>query len=207
MPQTVEIRTNLPDFKAQLHAFNDRMQNNIMRSATNAAAQVFKKAVIAAAPEFHGIDRRKYNPRVPGTLKRAVYVYRHRNPARGTVEFAVSWRKGKEFQKVKGKKGTVTNKDAYYGVWLEYGWTPRGPGKAAWRAAQVGTKGRFAGRVQARRAQERARFTAIRGTVSRPFLIPGFNAARGAALAAFTTKLEERLRQDRGKATAANSLL
>ena len=184
MADGVEIRTNLPDFKSQLAKFVVKMQNNIVRAAVNAAAQAFKKAVIAAAPELKQPDKR----RVRGTLKRAIYVYRRRNPEAGTVEFLVSWRKGKKEQRValKRKGGTViVNRDAFYAGWLEAGWVPRGPGKALWRTARGGQRTRALARQRERAAGAHV--------VRRPFLVPGFNAARDAALAAFSAKMQERI--------------
>ena len=115
----IQVITNLPDFKRQMAAFSKNFEKNIVRSATNAAAQVFKKVVIAAAP------------RASGRLKRAIYIFRRRNPKAGTVEMLVSFRRGKKEQRVavKRKRGTVIiNRDAFYGRFLEAGWHPRGPG-------------------------------------------------------------------------------
>lgn len=193
MSEGVSVRVNLTQFQDQIRALKLQMQKNAVRAAANAGAQEFVKAVRRAAPRLRKAVPKRPDP---GRLRKAIYKYRTRNPPPGEVIFNISFRKGKAEQKVtvKRKGGTaVINRDAFYGKFLEEGYTPRGPGQAVWRLASVGTKGRFAGRVQARRAAERARLRAIRGVVKRPFLLPGFNAARDAATKAFQTKLEERL--------------
>lgn len=172
------VRFNLPDFKKQMAGFNLDLQQRLTRAATNAAAQAFKKAVIARAPVLKTPDTRKKNPRIAGTLRRAIYVVRARNPAPGTVEYRVGWRKGKAQRAAKGG-----SRDAFYGRFLELGWMPRGPGR------------RIKGGVR-RRALERAR---ARGAghreVKYPFLVPGFNAARQQAVDAFNARMQKRIDQ------------
>lgn len=178
MAEGVIIKTNLPDFKKQLDALAYKFQRNYMLSATNAAAQQFKKAVVANAPILKKPDTRKKNPRLAGTLRRAIYVWRRRDPVAGTVMYSVSWRKGKAQRNAKGG-----SRDAFYGRFLELGWTPRGPGR------------RFEGGVRRRRlARERAIAAGAR-TVKLPFLVPGFQAAQSRALEAFNQKMEARLKE------------
>lgn len=177
MAQVITIRTDLPDFKKRLDTLAYRFQRNYTLSAANAAAQMFKKAVVANAPILKKPDTRKKNPRLAGTLRRAIYVWRRRDPVAGTVMYSVSWRKGKAQQNAKGG-----SRDAFYGRFLELGWTPRGPGR------------RFEGGVRRRRlARERAIAAGAR-TVKLPFLVPGFQAAQNQALDAFERKMEQRLR-------------
>lgn len=164
MADGVEVRTNLPEFKRQLSALGENMEKNIVRSAVNAAAQVFKKAVIADAAKR------------TGTLRQSIYVYRRRSPEPGTIKYSVSFRKGKKEQKRKGGSG-----DAFYGRFLELGWIPRGPGK------------RFAGGSRSKALQRKRAIAGGARRVSYPFLAPGFRSAKDAALAAFTAKMQERI--------------
>lgn len=165
----VEVRTNLPDFKRQLSRFTDKVEKQIVGSAANAAAQVFKKAVIAATPVLRQADPR----RIAGTLQRAIYVFRRRSPASGTVSYRVSFRQGK-----KTAKG---GRDAFYGRFLETGWVPRGPGKRL----RGGARAKSAARGRAAKAGAKR--------IAYPFLLPGFQAAKDAALAAFNAKMQQRI--------------
>lgn len=166
MSDTVEVRTNLPEFKGALTALGGDMEKKIVRSGVNAAATAFRKAIIATVP----VLKTPRKGRVAGTLKRAIYTYRVRHPEPGTVAMKVSFRKGNEA----GKKGL----DAFYGRFLEAGWIPRGPGKAL--------KG-----GKHSKALQRSRSS--RGPVKYPFIAPAFNRARDAALAAFTNKMTARI--------------
>lgn len=173
MTDTVEIRTNLPEFKRQLVALGSDMEKKIVRSAVNAAATAFRKAIIATVPVLKKPDTRRKNPRVAGTLKRAIYTYRVRNPEPGTVAMKVSFRQGRSEQ----KKG----RDAFYGRFLERGWVPRGPGRA------------LKGGKRSKALQRERNLAAGAVKHSFPFIAPAFNRARSAALAAFTNKMTARI--------------
>ncbi len=177
MADGFNIYTNLPDFKRQMIGFAQDLQNKIAGSGVNAAAQAFKKRAVAVAPELQRTDTRKKNPRTAGTLKRAMYVYRRRNPQAGTVLYSVSFRKGRKEQKRKGG-----SRDAFYGRFLELGWIPRGPG----RRLRGGSR---------RRALERSRILAGGGgkITKYKFLLPAFQQAQGEALAAFNRKMTDRI--------------
>lgn len=169
----VTVVSNLPDFKRQLARFSEKIEKKIVRSATNAAAQAFKKAVVSEAPVLKKPKRGK-DPRAPGTLRRAIYAYRKRNPQPGTVQFVVGFRKGKAQQQRKGG-----SRDAFYGRFLEVGWIPRGPGRS------------FRGGRRTKALQRERALAGGARKVQYPFIKPGFNKARGAALAAFKTRMTE----------------
>ena len=208
--QSITIKTNMPDFKRQMAAFGIKLERRIVRSATNAAAQVFKKAVIPRAKNPSGQDpkskrrrkgrvkaigknkrrkkgappRRMLQQRPPGTLAKAIYVYGRRSRKKGEVTYSVSFRKGKAAQRMqvkrKGKSVTV-NRDAFYGRFLEDGWIPRGPGRKLTGGKRL-------------RALKRERLVQGGSKEYRyPFLQPAFSNAQGAALAAFNAKMTERI--------------
>lgn len=171
----LNVNHNLPDFKRQLVVFGQDFERRTVRSATLAAANVFKKLVIAEAPLLKKPDRR----RVAGTLKKSVYVTRSKRSTRGAERYVVGFRRGKKFAK--------TGRDAFYGRWLELGWTPRGPGQ------------KLRGGVRSR-ALQRSRNTAGGATKHQfPFINPGFRRGKSAALAAFIRRIETRLAKESRK--------
>src|SRR5262245_17861771 len=173
MADGVEVIFNLRDFKAELDKFKVDFQAKTIRSATNAAAQVFKRAVIEKAPILLGFQ----NPRrVPGTLKRAIYVKRTRDSRPGKEHYLISFRKGK-----KATKG----RDAFYGAFLEAGWIPRGPGKKI----KGGNRSR---------ALQRKRLLAggKRKITEYRFIMPAFQQVRQQALAAFEKRLDDRIKRE-----------
>ncbi len=108
----IDVKHNLPDFLSRLKTLKLDVQTKVMRAATNAAAQAFKKAVIAGAPQR------------TGQLKRSVYVTRSRSRSQPGVEtYSVGVRGGRKSRKA--------GQDAYYWYFLERGWVPgkRAPGR------------------------------------------------------------------------------
>ena len=167
------VRTNLPDFKRQMRRFSHDLQHDIVRSAGNAAAQAFKEAVIANVDKLNKTQTRAAGRPPPGTLRRAIYVYRRRNSPHGLVQFRVGFRKGKARRGAQGG-----SQDAFYGRFLEAGWMPRGRGRAI-----VGSR--------AARARQRAQNRAAGAKfVQYPFIAPGFRAAQSAALQAFKRQMD-----------------
>lgn len=165
----IEFRTNLPDFRAQLRAIGNDFQRRAVRSATGAAATVFKQIVIARAPVLKPENRRV--GRITGTLKRNVIVTRSRRLSGNGVEvYTVTVREGKKSKFV----------DAFYWRFLEGGWIPRGPGKRI-----------FGGKR--RRAIERKRLGS--GRVEYPFIAPAFAAGHDAALAAFNARIAKKIHE------------
>lgn len=110
--------TNLPEFKAQMDALKDDLSNKTLRAATNAAAQVYGKAVrlsIAA----------KTTERT-GVLSRSVFVARtRRGVGRGVARYYVSIRGGKIARTVKRGRMAGLRLDAFYWKWVEAGHTKR----------------------------------------------------------------------------------
>lgn len=175
MADGVSVRINLPDFKKQMTDFTIDMERRVVRAATNAAAQEFKKSVIAKAPILKGFSKR----RVPGLLKKSIYVARSRSGSKkGQETYSVSFRKGR----ARGKKGGI---DAFYGTFLEAGWIPRGPGRRI--------RGGFR-----RKALERKRL-AHQKITGYAFLAPAFKEAGGRALNAFNARIEKRIAAENAK--------
>lgn len=168
MADGIDIKFNLPDFKRQLQALGIDMERKIVRSATNAAAQEFKKLAVKNAPILKATSKN----RQAGTLQKAIYVARSRSKSTpGREAFSVSFRKGKRA----AKKGV----DAFYGRFLEAGWTPRGPGGKL----RGGT--RYKALIRARQSSGKI--------IKYRFLKPAFDAGKDAALRAFTVKIEQRI--------------
>lgn len=168
----ITVKTNLPDFRAQMQRLGKAFIP-VARAATLAAARELAKEAKRLAP--HG------TPRSTGRLQRAIVVKRARNVERGTAHYIVGVRQGAAAQNVqrrrKGKTVSV-NLDAFYWRFLEGGWVPRGPGKAL-------KGGRRTKALQARRAR------ASGGKVVRyAFLAPAFQSAGGRALSTFYAKLD-----------------
>jgi hypothetical protein len=167
-PVEVDVRTNLPDFKKQLDLLAKGFEKQVVGPALSAAGKVFKAAVVANAEARR--ETKYHKDHVPGTLARAIYSYRLRNPKTGTVEMKVSFRKGKAQQKF--------GRDAYFGKFLEEGWIPRGPGQ----------KIRGGRRSKALQRQRLAHLK-----ISRPFIRPAFDASAPAALSAFNSAMVQQL--------------
>lgn len=171
----LNVKHNLPDFKAQLKRFGVDFERRTVRSATLAAANVFKKLVIAEAPVLKKPDRR----RVAGTLKKSIYVVRSKKSTRGAERYVVGFRKG--------RKAAKTGRDAFYGRFLELGWIPRGPGA------------KLRGGVRSRKLQ-RSRNLAGGATKRQfPFIQPGFQRGKSAALNAFTKRIATRIAKESRK--------
>lgn len=176
MADGLNMKFDIPAFAAQLRAFGNDFSRLALRAATNAAAQIYKKAAIAKAPILQGFTNKR---RVPGTLKRAIYVVRARDSKVGFEHYQVSFRSGK-----KGTKG----RDAFYGRFLEAGWVPRGRGK--------GLKG-----GKRSKALQRSRNIAAGATkiTKYRFLDPVFGPSTSAAIAAFNAKIQQRLDKENAK--------
>lgn len=202
------IKTNIPDFKRQLTNFKTKLEKTIVAGATAKGAQVFKKYIRKEAPVAKaGTTHKGQAP--PGTLKASIYTYRHRNPQSGTIEYSISFRKGKDQQRVsvrraigkrvKGQKRqigrVVINRDAFYGRFLELGWFPRKPGQALGRPQ--GARGSHFRKLGVRRrAEERARNAAAGARFIRiPFIEPGFNKATNEVLNVFELEMQKRIDQ------------
>lgn len=169
----LNVKHNLPDFKAQLARFGVDFERRTVRSATLAAANVFKKLVIAEAP----VLRKPSGKRISGALRKSIYVARSKRSTKGAERYVVSFRKG--------RKAAKSGRDAFYGRFLELGWVPRGPGK------------RLLGGVRSR-ALQRTRSTSAKITQYK-FISPAFQRGKSAALAVFTRRIETRIAKESKK--------
>ncbi len=166
MPEGLRVITNLPDFRRQLAEVGAKVERRVVTNAVRAAARIFRDRARSFAPVLRDPDPR----RVPGALQRAIVVARSREGQRGTVAYFVGVRASKA-QRGRGI-------DPFYWRFLEAGWAPRGPGQ------------RLKGGKR-RKALERTRNAGAR--IERPFLAPAFQAAQGAALAAFESRVDAEL--------------
>lgn len=162
---SVRVITNLPDFRRQLAEVNRRMGTRVVRAAARAAGNVFAKSARQKAPKLAQATKQ----RVPGALRRAIYVGRGRT-SRDKVRFFVSVRSGKGY----AKKGRG---DPFYWRFLEGGWLPRGPG------------GKLKGGARSRRLQRNRARAAGAQEVRYPFLKPAFDEAGGRALLQFNERM------------------
>lgn len=173
----LDASIDIKDFTRELKQLGKEMEQKVIASAVSAAGEVFKKAIVRIAPAAER-SRGGKHPRVAGLLKRAIYKYRVRDPKTGTVAMVVSFRKGRNARKRKG--GSL---DAWYARFLEFGWIPRGPGQ------------KFKGGKR-RVSRQRQAFLGLGGQAiyKYKFIGPGYAKAKGAALTAFTNRMEKRIR-------------
>jgi HK97 gp10 family phage protein len=170
----VEIRTNLPELKSRLDRFGAKMAG-IVGYATRQSGLIFVRAARALAPSLQEKNKRK--DRVPGTLKRNIFVAKSkRDKRKGIAHYIVGVR---AFEK--GAKSSIKRGDAFYWRFLEYGWMPRGPG----RRLRGGERSR-----QYHRAKNKS-YGAV--TVKYPFLGPAFKTARENALRKFFDAADARI--------------
>jgi HK97 gp10 family phage protein len=174
MTDQVRVVTNLPDFKRQLQSIAFDMQKRAVATAARAGTKVLKALAVQGAPELQKPDTRKVNPRVRGTLRRAIYAgvaYRRSKP--GLVVSTVGvYRK----DKTRGKKTPKTTQGAFYWYFLEAGWVPRGPGR------------RLRGGERTKRL-ERSR--SVSRQIKKPFLKPALDAGAGRAVEAFNASMQK----------------
>lgn len=162
---TVIVKVDLPDFRRQLAEVEKRMRMKITRAALRAAGNVFARVARQKAPRLDQATKQ----RIPGALRRAIYVGRGRT-GRDRERFFVSVRGGKRYA-AKGRG------DPFYWKFLEAGWIPRGPG------------GKLKGGNRSKKLQRsRARAAGAR-EVRYPFFKPAFDEAGRQALAAFNERM------------------
>lgn len=164
---TVNVRTNLPDFRRQLAEVDRKTRTKVVRAALRAAGSIFRKHVRTAAP----VLKRPEQHRVAGALKAAIYVGRARRSAPGNERFFVAVRSGKKYAK-KGKG------DPFYWRFLEAGWIPRGPGQ------------KLKGGERSRALQRKRLRASGAKTVRYPFFEPGFKSGGQEALNAFNARMD-----------------
>lgn len=176
MADGVDVRiTGLPEFKSRLRALSNDVQRKVTRAGAVAAGNVFRKAAVANAPVLQKADTRKNNPRVPGTLKKAIYAARSRNRSKAGMELIVVGVRA-------GRQAAASGKSAFYWRFVEGGHLVRGPGQKI--------KG---GRNRA--GLERARLKASGAKFVPPvyFLRRAFADNQDAAVTAFNARMEKRI--------------
>lgn len=125
---SIVIRDNLPDFKRQLDRVSVELQQRSVRRSASAMARLVRDAVKRAA----GLPKspKATKPRT-GTLEAAVYALRNRRTStRGAERWLVGIRQGRK--EVTNRRTGAKRRlpDAFYARFLEFGWIPRGRGKA-----------------------------------------------------------------------------
>lgn len=172
MADGIDVKINIPDFKAQLEAFGIDFERKTVRSAALAAAQVFKKRAIADAPVLSAPSKR----RIIGVLKRSIYVAHSKLTTPGIERYVVSFKKSKR-----------AGGDPFYGSFLERGWVPQGRG----HKLRGGTK--FKALQRKRLTEAGAQITKYR------FLQPAFDQGKKPALDAFNKRIQDRIDKENQK--------
>jgi hypothetical protein len=158
----------IPAFSTELRKLSMDMQQKVVRSASLAAAAVFRKGAVALAPELKKPDARRKR----GALKKGIYAGRSRSRSKpGAEVIVVGVRSGKP-----GKNG-----DPFYWRWVEDGYIARGPGQRI--------KGGFR-----RRALERSRLKSAGKLVPGVKMFArSFSSNQDKALSAFNSRLAARI--------------
>lgn len=182
MADSVEVRTNLPDFLKQMEAFGADMERKVFRNGVAAAARVFRNSVqrVLQRPRISPVRKGER----PGTLQRAIYVKRStKNRQKGQEAYFVGVRQGKAARSRKGGSA-----DAYYWRWVELGHRIRPKGQAIRGGRNT-------------KALMRARHDAAKGgrVPPYPFLKPGFEAGKTEALQKFNENVQARIDKENAK--------
>lgn len=172
MSARLSVTSNIADFNVALRRMSLEMRAKSVRAATSAAAGAIVSALRADARARH--SPKADQSRRTGTLEKAVYRFRNsRSSTAGAERLVVGIRTGKRF--ARKRDGQLVRKpDAFYGRFLEFGWTPRGPGN------------RLRG---GRRAKALARERQSAGRVIYPFLAPSFTRSQARAVEIFQQRL------------------
>lgn len=170
----IQIRFDIPDFRQQLKAIGSDFERKTIRSATGAAATVFKRLAVARAPVLKTENRRR--GRIAGTLKRSIISGRSRRESKNGVEvYRVT-------VPAQDKRNTrFVRLDAFYWRFLEGGWMPRGPGRS------------LKGGNRSRDLQRRRAIAGGSSKVQYQFFAPAFSAGQGQALAVFNARIEKKI--------------
>jgi HK97 gp10 family phage protein len=178
MADGVEVKiTGLPAFSVRLKELSADMQRKVIRAGSMAAANIFRKAAVANAPSLKKPDTRKKNPRVPGTLKKAIFAGRSKKRSTPGKEMIVVGVRS-------GGKAAKTNRDAFYWRFVEDGHLVRHSGQKI----KGGKK---------RAGLERTRLKAANATFvpAVKFMARAFKDNQDAAIAAFNKRLEARIQK------------
>lgn len=177
MNNGVVVKTNLAQFNQQIAALGKRFSGRILPRANRAAGVVFRDQARLIAPVLQQPDPR----RIPGALRRNIYVGVMRSPQPGTVVAFVTVRTSRKRTEVKKLKIARSGKvvDPFYWRFLEGGWMPRTAGK------------RLRGGSNSKALQRQRNAAAGARTISKPFFAPAFERGKVRALAAFVATAEK----------------
>jgi len=167
----INVRTNLPDVRAQLKALGFDFERRVMRAATRAAASVIMKLAKQRAP----VLKEPRRGRVAGALRAALYVGRDRAVPRGTERQYVSVRAGR------------AKTAPFYWRFLEHGWIPRGPGA------------KLKGGEKSRALQRNRALAGGARKFQYPFIAPAFYAGQGGAIDAFNSRIAARIAKENAR--------
>lgn len=179
----VTVRTNIPDFKAQMTAFGYDMERKIFRSGVAAASTVFRRHVLRILQRPRRSPVRKGE--TPGTLRRAIYMRRARDSRNGLEHYFVGVRQGKAARNRKGGSA-----DAFYWRFVELGHLIRARGQ------KIG-----GGRRYQRLQRERLNAAGSRRVPAYPFLKPAFESGKTEALSKFNERVQIRIDKENAKRT------
>jgi HK97 gp10 family phage protein len=165
----------LAEFQRAIEQFPKNIGRNVLRGAVNAGATVLRKRAVELAPEYEGDDKRVD----PGRIKRAIYQKQIPELSNELLQtFFVGVRRGKK-QQLKVVRGKVTNLDAYYWSWLEFGhfYVPPRP----------------KGITQEKHREAHKTGTSAIWIEPRSFMRPAFAIAKDDAIQAMVAYLEKRI--------------
>lgn len=169
-PVDFSVRTNLPDFRAELKRLEARFRTRAVNNALRAAGRVFAKDAKRRAPVRRRTSARLGRP--PGLLRDSIGV---RKSSRYRSRQSINLWVGVRARRKRGHRGKVTQ--PFYWYFLEGGWYPHtGPRRVS--------KGK---RSTALRRQRKIAAGAQK--VRHPFLAPAFASNKGQALGEFNKSL------------------
>lgn len=165
------------DLLAELRELPDKIRERILIGAVAKGASVIKNEAVRLAPVWTGEVSQGHPP--PGTLKRAIYQARLMSECTDTREVRIiSVRQGKKYQAVK-TRGGISNQDAFYAKWVEYGHYARTAGMTS---------------TEHRKARSGVDlYTGAKWVPPSPFLRPAFATKQGEAFQAMREYIEKNL--------------
>lgn len=169
---------NLPDFNAKLKALGYDLERRTVRAGVTAALQIFKRAVIAAAPvgrPSRHVSKRR--PHISGTLKRSIYIKRSSRSSKPGLEYGI-------LRPHAGQKAAQALQDAYYWRWVEAGHLIRHAG--------AGLRGGNRSKALQRKRLRAAGAPSVAGVW---FIRDSYTAAEAPAIAAFSGRIEARIKK------------
>lgn len=176
----------LDGFLVQLEQLPKDIGRNVLKGAVQAGAAKLKAQAIHLAPELDTPDRHKKNKRIRGALKNSIYQKAVPELSGPLVQVAfVGVRTGKKKgDPVVSANGKISNVDAYYWKWVEFGHFYVPPRPDAYKTLKI---------TQKRWREVHKTWAKAIWIEPRSFMRPAFSLAKDEALLAMQTYLETRI--------------